>query len=81
MLSINLGWGFGVLIGIMIAGPISGESSAFLVKERFRNSIQRRLYEKNNTMVAPVSQNLSMSVGGERGNLIKPAFLSRYFTL
>ena len=25
MLSINLGWGFGVLMGIMIAGPVSGE--------------------------------------------------------
>ena len=26
MLSINLGWGFGVLMGIMVAGPISGNN-------------------------------------------------------
>ena len=29
MLSINLGWGFGVLIGIMIAGPVSGKETYF----------------------------------------------------
>ena len=25
MLSINIGWGLGVLVGVMIAGPISGK--------------------------------------------------------
>lgn len=25
MLSINIGWGLGVLLGILVAGPISGE--------------------------------------------------------
>ena len=24
MLSINIGWGLGVLLGIMVAGPVSG---------------------------------------------------------
>ena len=25
MLSINIGWGLGVLVGVMIAGPVSGK--------------------------------------------------------
>ena len=34
MLSINLGWGFGVLMGIMIAGPISGEEDVNTNKKK-----------------------------------------------
>ena len=38
MLSINLGWGLGVLMAIMIAGPISGESSQVTKRENQRIS-------------------------------------------
>lgn len=40
MLSINLGWGFGVLIGIMIAGPVSGEEIYFSHQHHLRKGLQ-----------------------------------------
>ena len=67
MLSINLGWGFGVLIGIMVAGPISGEEiyqQDFIRKVyKFHSDETRKI---NNTIVPAVFQNLSLPDGGGR---------------
>ena len=31
MLSINIGWGLGVLVGVLIAGPVSGKQRKYIV--------------------------------------------------
>ena len=41
MLSINLGWGLGVLLGIMLAGPVSGIKKWFPIRQFDSNKSAR----------------------------------------
>ena len=65
MLSINLGWGLGVLLGIMLAGPVSGIKNWFPIRQFDSNKSARMILDIRYCFITlnqyPEAQNVLLS--------------------
>ena len=67
MLSINIGWGLGVLLGIMVAGPVSGTKNK---TEYFRISLSTKYVQRAERDAWRLSLNQTNELRNDKPSLI-----------